>query len=183
MLPVKIQKVTSGCLIIVGLFSGLFADAAVERISAGLKKTNQYIQYGTITGGQAGARAYTLLDLRRVYAPKDQVERLILDLGNEKGKPLINQISYFHISVEKDTPRVVIELPQMLGSNVDQKKIQQILKKSPYVKSSKIFFDPVDTTVSIQLNLKKHISVEAFRLPSADRASRIIIDLKDKKGI
>jgi hypothetical protein len=179
---VKFKIVTKGCLIIVGLFTVLTAQGAVERISAGLKKSNQYIKYGTITGGQAGSRAYTLLDLRRVYAPKDKVERLILDLGNEKGKPLVNQISYFHISVEKNAPRVLIELPQMLGSNVDQKKIQQILKKSPYVKSSKIFFDPVDTTVSIQLNLKKNISVEAFKLPSADRASRIIVDLKDTKG-
>jgi hypothetical protein len=179
----KIQPITSHCLLVLVLLSSLGAHAAVERLSAGLKKSNQYVQYGTITGGQAGARSYTLLDLRRVYAPKDKVERLILDLGNDKGKPLINQISYFHISVEKDSPRVTIELPQMLGSNVDQKKIENMLKKSPYVKSSKIFYDPVDTTVSIQLNLKKQISVEAFKLPSADRASRIIIDLKDKKKL
>lgn len=162
------------------LISFNFSFAAVDRRLAANQKTNHYLQYGTIIGGETanGSRSYSLLDIRRIAAPKDKIERVLLDFGDSDGKPLKGLPGYYHVSIEKDQTRVVIDLSQMAGSNINQEKIRQIFRGSAMVKEARINYDPVDSSITLQLILKKKALLEVFQLPSQDKASRVVLDLK-----
>jgi hypothetical protein len=157
----------------------LEGQAAIDRVMAGDMKRHQYVHNGVIVGGESG-KSFTLLDVRRLLSAKDKIERIFLDLGDERGQPLILKISYFQVGVEKDLSRVVIELSQMSASAVDAKKMSKVFLNSPYVKAATIQYDPIDASLSIQLNLKKKMMVEAFQLISPDKAGRIVVDLKEQ---
>ncbi len=153
--------------------------AAIDRMQALDVKKHIYIENGTVVGGEAG-RTFSLLDVRRMPASKDKIERIFFDLGDEAGKPLKNRVSYFQVTVEKNNPRVVIDLSQMLGSDIDFAKLKKVFAKSPYVREARINYDPIDTTITVQLILKKPMQVEAFKLVAKDRPSRLVVDLKEK---
>jgi hypothetical protein len=175
------EKSISSFLIIISLFATTSAFAAIDRALAPNSKKHHYIEQGTIIGGDTGS-AFTLINARRIYSPKDNIERLLLELGDDHGRPLLNKISYFQVSIEKGRPRVVIELSQMLASSVDEAQLRKIFASSPNVEKVKINYDPIDTALSIQLYLKRNVQLEAFKLPSATKASRIAIDLKSKSN-
>ncbi|OFZ11065.1 MAG: hypothetical protein A2Z20_02150 [Bdellovibrionales bacterium RBG_16_40_8] len=153
--------------------------AAIDHIIAKDSKKNQYIEYGTISGGESGG-SHTLLGLRRVFAPKDKIERILLDLGDSRGKPLHNKVSYFQVSIDKKQRKVVVDLSQMLASGVSEAVLKNRFKSSPLVKDTKISYDPQDNTITMQLFLKKNVQVEAFTLPAKNKPSCIVIDLKEK---
>ncbi len=154
--------------------------AAVDRRLASNQKTNHYLQYGTIIGGETanGSRGYSLLDVRRIFAAKDKIERVLIDFGDGEGKALKGVPGYYHVSIEKGQTRIVIDLSQMLGSNINQEKIRQIFRGSTMVKEARINYDPVDSNITLQLILKKKALLEVFQLPSQDKPSRLVIDLK-----
>jgi hypothetical protein len=158
----------------------VIATAAVDRRLAANQKLNHYLQYGTIIGGEtpAGSHGYSLLDMRRIFAAKDHIERILIDFGDGEGKPLKGKLGYYHVSIEKGQTRIVIDLAQMLGSNINQDKIRQIFQASPYVKEARINYDPVDSNITVQLILKKKVLLEVFQLPSKNKASRVVLDLK-----
>lgn len=153
--------------------------ASIDRALALETKSHKYIENGTVVGGEAGT-AFTLLGVRRLLSAKDKIERVFLDLGDDKGLPLKSKVSYFQVGVDKVNSRVVIDLSQMMASAVDAAKIKKIFGDSPYVRDAKINYDPIDTTITIQLFLKKKVLVEAFKLVAKDRPSRLVIDFKDK---
>jgi hypothetical protein len=154
--------------------------AAVDRRWATNQKTNHYLQYGTIIGGETGrgSTGYSLLDVRRIFAAKEKIERVLIDFGDGDGKPLRGQPGYYHVSIEKDQMRVVIDLSQMLGSKINQEKVRDIFRGSPLVQEARINYDPVDSNITLQLLLKKKVLLEVFQLPSKDKPSRVVIDLK-----
>jgi len=156
------------------------ASAAVDRRLAANQKLNHYLQYGTVIGGEtpAGSHGFSLLDVRRIFAAKDHIERILLDFGDDQGKPLKGKLGYYHVSIEKGQTRVVVDLAQMLGSNINQDRIRQIFQASPLVKEARINYDPVDSNITLQLLLKKKVMLEVFQLPSKDKASRVVLDLK-----
>lgn len=168
------------CVFIIGAYVCLNdVDAAVDRLIAADLKRHQYVENGLIVGGESG-KTFTLLDVRRILSPKDKIERIFFDLGDEHGKPLKNRVSYFQVSVEKENSRIVIDLSQMLASGIDAAKLKKIFQQSPYVKQAKINYDPIDASISIQLWTKKRVQIEAFKLPASDKASRIVVDLKEQ---
>jgi len=156
------------------------AQAAIDRKIALFQKTNQYLTNGSVTGGQSatGSSSFSILDVRRIFAAKDKVERILIEVGDDKGHPLINKLSYFQVSVEKNRPRVVINLSQTVASNVDQQKLRKLFLSSPYVKDAKINFDPVDLSMTMQLVLKKAVLLEVFEMKSKNKGSRLVVDLK-----
>ncbi|MEQ1664129.1 MAG: hypothetical protein ABL927_01985 [Bdellovibrionales bacterium] len=156
----------------------LNASAAIDKKIAPLKKLNQYLELGQFSGGEAGT-THSLLGVRSIISQKDKLERLILDLGNSEGKPLLGKISYFQVSIEPNNPRIIIDLSQIAASSVNDETIKSLVKKSPYIKSAKVHFDPSDTSISIQLFLKKKMKMEAFQLLSKNEPGRIAIDLHD----
>ncbi|MGE3385614.1 MAG: hypothetical protein AB7K41_02680 [Bdellovibrionales bacterium] len=141
------------------------------------KKLNAYLSEGVVTGGRAG-KGYSLLNVRRDLSTKMAMERVILDLGDLEGKPLAGKASYFQASIEKNPPRIVIDLAQLSRSAVTEAKLKQIFKRSPYIKSVELTSDPEDRSASLVLALNEPMAVEVFEMPSANKATRIVLDLK-----
>lgn len=174
------KRMISWLVALVFMIMSVWSHAAIDRSYASLSKKHRYIEDGSVTGGESGNATYSLLDVRRFFSAKDKIERIFLDLGDERGQPLINKVSYFHASIEKKNPRVVIDLSQMTSSGVNAEKIAKVFKSSPYVRQAKINFDPVDNSITIQLILKKNMQMEVFKLPGREKASRVVVDLKAK---
>lgn len=145
------------------------------------QKRGDYIAEGVYIGGRTG-RGYSLINVRRHFSKDKSVERIVLDIGDLKGEPVRNEVNFFHVSVDRDLARVVIDLSQVARSGVDQNKLAQIFKKSPLVKSAEITFDPEDVSTNLNLQLKKPALVEVFELKSTESPSRIVIDMKPAKG-
>jgi hypothetical protein len=167
------------CSALVLLLKSPPAYAAIERTKAGSLKLHQYIQNGVVIGGEAGT-AFTLLKVRHLPAPKDKLERLFLDFGDAGGAPLRKRVGFYQVQLDADSKRLVIDLSQMSASGVTVQSLRQTLAKSQYVQNARILFDPSDSTITIQLDLKKRVQLEVFELPGQDKASRIAIDLKEK---
>lgn len=159
-----------------GIFS-IGAQGASVYKKALDKKLNAYLDEGVIVGGRAGT-GYSLLNARRDLSDKMGVERLILELGDIEGHPLRSQAGFFHASVEKNPPRVVIDLSQLSRSAVSEARLREIFKKSPNVKNVELTSDPEDRSATLVLHLKNSVALEAFELPANGKASRLVFDLK-----
>lgn len=157
-----------------------FAEAASTYKRALDKKLNRYLTHGTIIGGKAGD-GFSLIDIRRHYAKKTQTERIVFDLGDLYGKPLLNHVSFFTVNLEKAPPRLVIDLAQVQRSGVDLEKIRQLFKASPFVQSASILYDPEDASTTVVLDLKKKIELEVFKARDNKKPSRLVLDLRETK--
>lgn len=159
----------------VGAPRSIIADGVLRR-SAGTKKANQYIEDGVIYGGQAGV-GYSLMDIRRFYSGKDRIERLIFEMGNERGQPAKN-LGYFQVNLNKKLRRIDIDMSQMRGAALDQKKIADLFKASPFVKTVKMNYDPEDRAILMQVFLKQNVEMEVFQIPAQNKFSRIALDIR-----
>ena len=164
--------------LVVSLCGWGFQAESASRYKKSLdKKVGSYISKGTFVGGRV-SRGFTLLNVRRSFSKKKRMERVILDIGNLKGKPSMGEVSYYHVAVEPS--RVSIDLSQVARSGVDQQKMLRIFKKSPLVKRSEITYDPEDRTTSLVLKFKRPTMVEVFHVASPDTPGRIVLDMKPK---
>lgn len=141
------------------------------------KKIDSYLSEGVVVGGRAG-QGFSLLNVRRDLSVAKKMERIILDIGDLEGRPIRGQAAYFHASIEKNPPRVVIDLAQLNRAGVNEQKLKQIFLKSPYVKKVELTSDPEDRSANMTILLKQKMGVEIFEMPAHNRTSRIIIDLK-----
>lgn len=168
------------------VFTALFllpttgAQAASPFKKSLTKKTGKYISEGVIIGGRVG-RGYTLLNVRRSFSKKKKVERVVLDIGDLKGKPILGEVNYFHVSVDRDLSRVVVDLSQVSRSGVDQAKLLKMFRKSPMVKTAEITYDPEDVSTNLILKMKRPTNVEVFQLSEPNAPGRIVIDMKPAK--
>lgn len=140
-------------------------------------KKNQYLTSGVVIGGQAGA-GFTLLNVRREHSKKLSMERIIFDVGDRSGQPLLKRLGYFHVSVEKNPSRIVIDLSQVARSQVSEMDLARLFSKSPFVSKVEMSMEPEDSAAKIILNMKSPIAAEVFEMPSQKKASRVVIDLK-----
>ncbi len=143
-------------------------------------KKDLYVSQGVVIGGKAGS-GFTLLNVRRENSTKLAIERVILDIGDKEGQPLLNQLGYFHVSVEKNPPRVVIDLSQVRRSKVTEMEISRLFSKSPFIRDVELSMQAEDSSAKLVLNTRKPVAAEIFEMPSSKKASRIVIDLKKAK--
>ncbi len=144
------------------------------------KKTGKYISEGVIVGGRVG-KGYTLLNIRRSFSKKAKIERVVLDIGDLRGRPVLGEVNYFHVSVDKGLSRVVVDLSQVSRSGVSQAQLLELFKKSPLVRSAEITYDPEDVSTNLVLKMKKPTFVEVFQLSEPNAPGRIVIDMKPAK--
>lgn len=148
----------------------------VLRKQATNKKANAYIKDGIIFGGQNGI-GYSLMDIRRFYSGKDRVERLIFEMGDEQGLPA-KTLGFFQVNLDAKLRRIDVDLSQMRGAALDQKKLADLFKTSPFVKTVKLTYDPEDRAILMQVFLKQNVEMEVFEIPAKNKFSRIALDMR-----
>lgn len=168
---------TGWLVLIVSLLMAPSAFSASLYKKALTTKTNQYMTSGVVIGGQAGP-GFTLLNVRHESSNKLAMERIIFDLGDREGRPLLNQLGYFHVSVEKNPSRLIIDLSQVARSRVSEINLARVFAKSPLVAKVQMSMEPEDNQARIVLNTKVPVAAEVFEMPSDKKASRLVIDLK-----
>ena len=109
---------------------GLSAQAIPHKAS--VKKQDKYLDTGVIVGGRAG-KGFSLLNVRRDIAKNQSLERIIMDIGDEEGRPQRGRAAYFHANLETKPPRLVLDLHQMLSTSVDEAKLRAIFQNSPFI--------------------------------------------------
>ncbi len=158
--------------------------AMVEHRFARTYMSKDYLTNGIFTGGQSStsSTSFSILGIRRIYAARQKIERVVIKLGDDKGHPLIDKVSYFHVAINDHLPRIEMDLSQTVASNVNEQKLKKIFLGSPYVKSAQINFDPTDMSMTIQLRLKKPVEAEVFELKRKNSAGKIVLDMKALSG-
>lgn len=142
-------------------------------------KKNNYAVDGVFIGGKAGTGS-SLLNVRRIFSPKAQLERVVIDLGDEKAKPAGKNIGYFQVSLDAGENRAVIDLSQLKLSRVSEAAVQNLFRKSPFVQSVSLSLDPEDKAATMVLNFKKPMKLEVFQQLKSDQPGKIVIDLSPK---
>ncbi len=142
-------------------------------------KKNIYAHDGVFIGGKAGAGT-SLLNVRRVFSPKAKLERVILDLGDEKAKPAGKNIGYFQVSLDARENRAVVDLSQLKLSRVSEAAVQNLFKKSPFVESVSLTLDPEDKAATMVLNFKRPMKLEVFQQLKSNQPGRIVMDFSPK---
>lgn len=142
-------------------------------------KKNNYIEKGTVIGGEAG-QGFSLLKIRSQANPKRGMERVVLNLGDEQGRLLMGRLSFFQVNVEPEKSRVVIHLSQVVESRVSEEELKNTFKKSPFVRSAKLIPDVDGGDVSLVLQLKREAKAEIFQLTEKGKPGRLVVDLVRK---
>lgn len=151
--------------------------ASIPYKQAGTGKRDIYLDNGVFTGGALKEPA-SLLNIRRILAKNSVIDRWIIDLGDIEGKPLAHRPSYFHIAIDRDMKRIVVDLDGVATSKIDEEQIGKILSSSPYVKSVGLRVDGSEKVTHLTVLLKRSVEVEAFELPSKELGGRIALDVR-----
>jgi hypothetical protein len=146
--------------------------------SALYKKTNAYRADGVVIGGQAGNQS-SLLRIRRAFFKNEKVERVVLDLGDQFGKPNAKSMAYFHVQNDPALNRIVIDLAQIKLTKVNATNLISTFQKSPNVKIATFLQDPEDSTLTLILTLNKPVEMEVFQ--SLQKGGKLVMDLREKR--
>ncbi len=144
------------------LFVFFFSFAALAAVSPQTKNSlrNSAVLTGTgaIRGGLAG-KGFSLLDLNSKVAKSQKLERLTVSLGDSEFQPHRGSPGYFHIENSTDSKQIVINFMQAINAKFDEKALQKKFASSPFVKSTRMLFDPETQTLSLVLQMKKQAGV------------------------
>ena len=143
-------------------------------------KKNKYVNDGVFIGGKATG-AVSLLNVRRTFSPKAQIERVIVDLGDKQAQPLGRNMSYFQVNMDSAQNRLVLDLAQLNLSRVSEAAVQNLFRKSPFVASVSLTLDPEDRAGTLVLNFKKPMRLEVYQLLKENAPARIVMDLTPHK--
>lgn len=142
-------------------------------------KKNVYTDDGVFVGGKAGS-GLSLLNVRRIFSPKASLERVILEVGDKEAKPAGRQMGYFQVSLESKNNRAVVDLTQLKLSRVSEVAVQNLFKKSRFVKSVGLTLDPEDKAGTLVLNFHRPMKLEVFQVLKDGQPGRIVLDLSPK---
>lgn len=151
-----------------------------ELLRAAFKKKGHYIREGAIAGGSSGS-SYSLLQVRYRNFEKQKVERLVLDLGDEKGEPLLKKVSYFHVENRPKQKRVIVDLAQTKMSKINETQLTNLLGKSPLIAKSSLLRDPESHSLTLVLDVKRPVEVEVFQRIIKKTGGKIVLDLREAK--
>ncbi len=134
---------------------------------------------GAIHGGLAG-RGFSLLNIKSEIAKSQRLERLTVDIGDSALQPYVGAPGYFHIENNIQSRQVIIHFLQAINAKFDEKRLQQIFSKSPFVKSSRMNFETESQTMSMVLQMKKEASLRVLPVNgTTSRAAQLKIDFFD----
>lgn len=166
-----------GCVLIGFLAAGVPTWGAISPKAKTMKKPDSLIRgVGAVSGGQAGLNL-SLLDLRRTFSKKAKTERLVMDFGGPDLKPKPGMAGYYHVELSYNPKRLVIDLPQILASQMTEAQILQRFKGSDYVKGGMLNFDRTSQTMQLVLELKKAANVRVMQVKNPKAVGKLVVDI------
>ena len=158
--------------------SSLFAAIPIQQ--SAFEKKNHYVDSGVIIGGfDRGIQE--LLNVRGHFDKDSRVERLVLDMAppaKGSGRVLATERpGFFHVSVQKDKKRILVDLQNVLDKTSEE-KIKRAIKNSPYISDAKIYQDSITKNLTLELSTKQAVRVEVFELAGVGQPGRLVIDVK-----
>jgi hypothetical protein len=130
---------------------------------------------GVVIGGQARDE-FSLIGASSENSFSGKGERLILLYGDRFGAPLKGDPGYFHVALDRDSKRVVIDLAQIRKTAVEPLKLAKLLSVSKLIATSEMTMDPYDGSTNITLNLRTPVRLSASSDGSAQ--SKVVIELQ-----
>lgn len=168
------------CLLLMILISFYFGESQAS-IPSAKKQSALLWGAGSIHGGVAG-RGFSLLNLKNFPGKNGNIERLVIEIGDNKMQKLSGIPGYFHIENKPDFKSVVIHFQQMTMAKQPLSDLKKQFAKSPFVKNVDLIVDSSTQTTSLILDLHKRTSVRALpQVGTKERAAMINIDLFDEK--
>jgi hypothetical protein len=131
---------------------------------------------GSQIGGVAGS-GFTLLGLHVTQDHNKKTERIVMDVGDMNGEPQRGLPGYFHVEMRDNPARVIIDLAQTPHSKVDAQKLAAAFQKSTMVRKTSITVDPVDSTLTIALDVKKNTKARVMQVAGQKQTSKVVVDL------
>lgn len=151
--------------------------AAKKTAKAVVKPASKILQgEGASFGGLAGS-GFTLLDVRRTVDAKKKIERLVIDVGDMQGLPLKGFPGYYHAELKKAPQQLVIDFAQMPNSHLTLPSLKARLKESKAIRNANLSLDPVDTSLSLTLDLQKDTKVRVYQVAGNKSTSKVVVDL------
>lgn len=162
------------------LFAPILLMAAVpQRPLKQVFESNMIAGSGVIRGGAATAY-FSILDVRRSASAK--VERLVIDLGDVSMRPYNGKPAYFSIELKDKPQKLIIDLAQTLNAKIDEKKLQQIMMNSKFIKAARLGFEPGSQTMTLTMDLKKTVNLRAIPVDGkSSSTAKLVVDLSEKK--
>ena len=144
------------------------------------ERKQAYITEGAFYGGVV-QKPSSLVNLRRKYAASTDMERLIVDIGDEQLKPRKDPLGSYHVAIERSPSRLVLDFSYIHKSALTEVQMQNIFKASPFVKEVRAVMDPEEHSLNLVLSLKKPVAVEVYEIAKSGEPSRLVIDMKGAK--
>ncbi len=138
------------------------------------RRTQSYLNEGVVYGGGA-QKPLALINVRSKYVGTHNMQRIILDIGDEHLKPLMSPMGSYHAALQKTPRRIVVDLSYIYQSALTEPQIKKILKSSPLIADVKAVMDPEDHSLSLVIDLKSSVAMEVYELKGK---ARLVLDLK-----
>lgn len=156
------------------LFAAGAASAAIPSGAAKPKPAKIMSGAGAVAGGLAGT-GFSITNL--TLAKTAGKERIVIDIGDMAGSPVRGYPGYYHVEMQENPRRLIIDFAQTPNAMIDEKAINGKLKDSSLVASSTLLLDPTDQTMSLILDLKKKAKAQVFQVPGKKGTGRVVVDL------
>ena len=159
----------------VTVFSFNSVFAAVPVTKATTEKTGQYVAAGVIVGGQHQADL-SLLSVRKSFDKKNSTERIVLDIVASDGKTPVLRPGFFHLAIQQQPARIVIDLENTTRSIVSASDLAKVFSNSHFFQRPALITSSNDKTVTLELALKVPVKLDVFELSATDKPARIVVD-------
>ncbi len=151
-------------------FGSIMPVEKQKLLQSGFNKKNRYFNKGHFLGGQY-SKNNILLDLRRKFYPKKNVERLIFENQSKR-------FAFFHLTKESQSSHVLfLNIGSKLSKNISHDELEQRVIKSPLIKHVEVTTDPFDGNLNVVLSLSKGVVFEVFEMVKRDKPGRLVLDL------
>jgi hypothetical protein len=155
---------------------------AVPVKKASFKKRHKYRDLAVIVGGQTQKQLY-LAKIDHYRIKKKRIHRFVLSIDDVVNDEPLKRSGYFHISANSKQKRITIELENVQHSQINEQQIEDIFKKTKWIKEVDVATDPFDSTTTIVLNTTRPLAVEVFeRKGKKNRMASIVLDIKSRKS-
>ncbi len=168
------MKKTQGLYVLLLIGIGMAAQAAIKPMHFKVNKLNAFYDSGVFIGGESG-KAFSILNVERKNEKTG--ERIVINYGDEGGRKLMGKTGFFHVSLEQNPPRLVVDLSQVQRTGVDEKKLAAIFRNSANVKSTEMTMDPEDFSTNLTLYLKQPVRARVNTFKDPKQQGRIVIDV------